>query len=280
MVQGQRPSVSVNSSNVTPHSIVARAFDGIAPIFDSTLENETTRRLRAKLYSVIDSLLKPASTILDITCGTGIDALHLARQGYQVFGTDISEQMIELARSKAEKEHAMNVKFRVASYDTLSPNVVPMADMVLSNFGGLNCTSDLASAARAIETVTNPGGNVVAVIMPPFSLWETVSYIARFEWRNASRRLRASAPSTGFIGTTFPVYYYTPQATTTAFSPYFERIQIVGLSIVSPTPQSTRFVNRHPTLARTLVAIDGCIETVPFFRSAGDHYIIVLKKKQ
>ncbi len=278
-MQSHRLSDTVTKTDIARSVSVAQAFDSIAPVFDSTLENGTTRRLRAKIYSVVESLLQPGSTILDINCGTGIDALSFANHGFRVFGSDISEQMIKTARSKSKREKVKNVKFNVASFESISRDIVPTVDLVLSNFGGLNCTSNLAAAARAIASVTKPGGYFVAVIMPPFSLWESISYLARFEWRNATRRLHKSAPATGFLGKVFPVYYYTPRATTIAFSPYFERMQIVGLSIVSPTPQSTRFVNQHPRLTRTLVNIDGYIEAIPLIRAAGDHYMIVLKRK-
>ncbi len=40
--------------------------------------------------------------VLDLACGTGTLAVELAREGHRVWGIDRSEQMIELARSKAD----------------------------------------------------------------------------------------------------------------------------------------------------------------------------------
>jgi len=39
--------------------------------------------------------------ILDAACGTGMHAVALARQGYQVAGADISPEMIARARANA-----------------------------------------------------------------------------------------------------------------------------------------------------------------------------------
>ncbi|GAB6101980.1 class I SAM-dependent methyltransferase [Thermococcus atlanticus] len=48
--------------------------------------------------------------ILDLACGTGIPTLELARRGYQVMGLDLHDEMLAVARKKAEKE-GLNVRF-------------------------------------------------------------------------------------------------------------------------------------------------------------------------
>jgi ubiquinone/menaquinone biosynthesis C-methylase UbiE len=50
---------------------------------------------------------------LDVGCGTGTDAIFLAKNGFNVSAIDISEEAIKIARSKAEKSGA-TVDFRVA----------------------------------------------------------------------------------------------------------------------------------------------------------------------
>jgi hypothetical protein len=187
--------------------------------------------------------------------------------------------MIAASRRKFEYAGIEDVKFMVASYDRLSPKTISLANLVFSNFGGLNCTPDLASAAEAIAAVTKPGGYFIGVIMPPFSLWEALSYAMRLQWRQMLRRAHDHAPATGFGEASFPVYYYSPRTVAAAFSSHFERRQLIGLSIISPSPQSTRFVQRHPMLTNSLIAIDGLIETYPLLRSIGDHYLIVLQRK-
>ncbi|MCO6041143.1 class I SAM-dependent methyltransferase [Thermococcus alcaliphilus] len=48
--------------------------------------------------------------ILDLACGTGIPTLELAERGYDVIGLDLHEEMLKVARRKAE-ERGLGVEF-------------------------------------------------------------------------------------------------------------------------------------------------------------------------
>ncbi len=56
---------------------------------------------------------KLGGPLLDLACGTGTMAIHLARLGYQVTGVDIVPEMIEWASQKAEKQ-AISIEWAVA----------------------------------------------------------------------------------------------------------------------------------------------------------------------
>ena len=279
MTQSRSFLVPVERSSLPGKNSVARAFDSIAGSFDGTLENEITVRIRQKVYSIIKGLVSPGSSILDVNCGTGIDLLNLSGEGYRVAGVDISEGMISTARRKLDAAGKADVPLSVCSFDRLDRSKFRSYDLVLSNFGGLNCTPSLDAAAESIATVTRKGGYFVGIIMPPFSLWETVSFLGHFRWRDAFRRMRPSAPATGFPGSTFRVYYHSPRAVVRAFSPSFEAMQTTGLSIISPNPQSKQFVLTHPHFDRFLARLDTFVENIPILRSIGDHYVIVFLKK-
>jgi 2-polyprenyl-3-methyl-5-hydroxy-6-metoxy-1,4-benzoquinol methylase len=55
----------------------------------------------------------PGGPLLDLACGTGRMAIHLAQQGYQVTGVDIVPEMIALARQKAASQ-AVSIEWVVA----------------------------------------------------------------------------------------------------------------------------------------------------------------------
>lgn len=261
-------------------SAVATAFDSVADGFDELLENQITARLRKRIYDVVGSLVAKGSTILDINCGTGIDALYFAGQGYHVTGIDISPRMIIEARKKLELMHNVSVRFLESPYEKLGALALPLSNLVFSNFGGLNCTADLARTVQSVSAVTKPGGYFVGVIMPPVSLWETVSFASRFQWGQAFRRFRTQVPSTGFKDKTFAVFYHSPSYVAKIFEPEYELKRIIGLSIASPTPQSTTFVHRYPRFANLLTKMDAILEELPVLRTMGDHYVVVLQKRR
>jgi SAM-dependent methyltransferase len=71
-------------------------------------------------------------TVLDLGCGTGAIALALAGSARRVIGRDVSEGMLEQARTKAEEEGITNVEFGEGSFR--GPNVEGDVDVVTSNF--------------------------------------------------------------------------------------------------------------------------------------------------
>ncbi|MFL7791521.1 MAG: class I SAM-dependent methyltransferase [Anaerolineae bacterium] len=65
------------------------------------------------------AILSPDQKVLEIGCGTGIISLGIAPFVESVVATDISVQMIAMARSKAERASITNVEFRVCDGYTL-----------------------------------------------------------------------------------------------------------------------------------------------------------------
>lgn len=56
------------------------------------------------LEKALDELGLRSGSALDLGTGPGTQAIHLARRGFAVTATDISEAAIRLAREKAQKQ--------------------------------------------------------------------------------------------------------------------------------------------------------------------------------
>lgn len=261
-----------------PDSEVAAAFDSLAGQYDELFgHNAIIERLRKKIYSTIDFLVRPPARILDINCGTGTDGLYLAEKGFSVVGIDLSPRMISEAANKSKGFH--NIRFIQGSYENLQSMEASEFDLVLSNFGGLNCTSNLIGVGTQVAAKLKAGGCFVAVIMPSFSLWETVAYGYRGKMKEAFRRLNPRGTETQFHGNRFKVYYFSPREVSRALAPEFEVIESYALNVFSPPPHAWKIAARFPALTAMSEEIDDLIRHIPLFRSIGDHTVIVLRKK-
>lgn len=91
-----------------------RSFDGIAAKFAQNIYSSTKGKLRQLVLlrdlAELKQLQQPCD-ILDVGAGQGQLALALAAQGHRVHLTDISADMLQLARQQALEQGAENVSF-------------------------------------------------------------------------------------------------------------------------------------------------------------------------
>ncbi|MEZ5789147.1 MAG: arsenite methyltransferase [Xanthobacteraceae bacterium] len=103
--------------------------------------------------------IKPGETVLDLGAGAGIDAFvarRLVGDEGQVYGVDMTPDMIAKARANAEKLGYRNVEFRLGEIEHL-PFERDSIDLVISNCV-LNLVPDKARAFAEIFRVLRPGG--------------------------------------------------------------------------------------------------------------------------
>ncbi|MGH2544698.1 MAG: class I SAM-dependent methyltransferase, partial [Ardenticatenaceae bacterium] len=78
-------------------------FDEAAAAYDTDFTHRQLGRwLREMVWERLDATFQPGDHVLELGCGTGEDAVWLARRGIRVTATDASAGMIEQARRKAE----------------------------------------------------------------------------------------------------------------------------------------------------------------------------------
>jgi SAM-dependent methyltransferase len=82
-----------------PQDWYATAFDG------ATAEMAWTERSESEVNRAL-KMLRPqgGERILDLACGSGHHSLELVRQGFSVVGSDISGELIEIARKNAAEQ--------------------------------------------------------------------------------------------------------------------------------------------------------------------------------
>jgi cyclopropane fatty-acyl-phospholipid synthase-like methyltransferase len=105
----------------------------------------------------------PPGRALDIGCGTGTNAITLAKSGWSVIGIDFSRRAIQIARKKA---HNNGVKINFILKDVIQLDDIPGCfDLILDMgcFHGLSTTDRLKYIA-IIERFLTPGGTFLLYV--------------------------------------------------------------------------------------------------------------------
>jgi len=246
-------------------------FDQLAGEYDESFTRSACGAvLRTLVWERLPGVFGTREYLLELGCGTGEDAIHLARAGHRVFAIDASPEMIRIARLKAAAAGVFErVEFRVLPME--SPDSLPgeyRFDGVFSNFGALNCVADVPALARSLAARLAPGAPLMFVVMGRYVPWEWAWFLARGDWQRAFRRLRAG--SVKWRGLT--IHYPTPRELTRELAPHFAPRRRASLGFALPPSYAAAWLDESP---RTLAALLG-IERATSRVAAGlaDHFMI------
>jgi ubiquinone/menaquinone biosynthesis C-methylase UbiE len=251
------------------------AFDLLARTYDDAFTSNCIAWLnRQAVWRRADALFPRGSAILEMNCGTGEDAAHLAARGVRVHATDVSPEMLRVASEKVAKRNLSGaIQLSRLAWEELDSLPEAAYDGVLSDFGGLNCVLDLDSAAAALARRLRPAASALLCVMGPFAIWEWIWYGFHLQPSKAVRRLRRDAHWRGI-----PLRYPSPRRLARAFSRDFRVKRIGAIGIVLPPCFAESLVARWPRLIAALNRWERRLETVPPFYWLGDHYVVELER--
>jgi len=261
--------------NLTEIEKINIGFGKMADEYDSMQDtNIPVKIMRQKFYDVVYSFVKPPADILELNCGTGIDAFHFANQGYNVNATDISDKMLTNAASKGSLKNLSFQKLNLLELNKINCRY----DLIVSNLGGLNCLDDLSQLSKDISGLLKSNGFFIASIMPQFCLWE-FALIFKGEFKRALRRIKRNMVIANVGGEKIFVKYYSPKKIFGYFENDFHLTKTKGLRIFAPTQPAAHWYKEHPFITKYLDFIDDKIENLYLSSFIGDYYIAVLQKK-
>jgi SAM-dependent methyltransferase len=264
-------------------STATAAFDQCAADYDATFtDTGLGRLLRARVWAHVDPLVRPGTRVLELNCGTGEDAVHLAELGAHVLATDAAAEMVAITRAKAGRhgvgERVAAATVAIESLDVLDvldidPTDAPF-DLVLSDFGGINCLADVRPLGPVLARLVRPGGSVVLVVMGPVVPWEWAWYLAHRQPRRAVRRLRRSTEWRGMT-----IRYPSHRSLTRAFAAHFERVAVVPIGAALPPSYVEPWIRERQRLLRHLTQWEDRLVRVPGAASLADHYLLHLRRR-
>jgi SAM-dependent methyltransferase len=253
------------------------AFDTAAESYDLFESLPAVPRLRRITRGLFLEAFPSGASLLELSCGTGSDALAMAAAGRRVLATDASPAMLREAERKWERAgRPAGVSFRELPFEHLSALGTARFDGAYSNMGGLNCLADLSPVFSSLHTLLNSGAHAVVVVMPDFSLWESAGFLLRGRIGRAFRRRNPSGVDARVGGGSVRTYYHSP-ASLAASAPGFRLVRLLGLNVFSPPPSSVRAAALGP-LRGLLERLDDLAGTVPAVARLGDHYAAVLRR--
>jgi SAM-dependent methyltransferase len=259
-----------------------RAFDEVAAGYDGPLGNNAlVQGMRARTLAAVTRSMAPGAALLDLGCGTGLDAEALGRQGYRVTAIDWSGSMVRQTRERAERagNNGIVAVHQVGIHE-LGRLPAGTFDGAYSNLGALNCVPDLGSAAALIAARLRPGGVLIASVIGRVCPWELAVFSRKRDWRRAAARWSKEPVAVPLNGGTVWTRYYSPSDFRSTFAAAgFSLRSLRTLGLLVPPPYALAFADRHPHLLAGLQVIEDRIAAWPGVRGWGDHFLIVMERR-
>lgn len=258
------------------------AFDSVAADYDGPRGNNALiQDMRNEMWRWLDATFAPGSRLVDIGCGTGLDAIRMAESGHHVTATDWSPQMVQRTSDRAASRQLME-RVRVlalGAHELQKLDGQGAYDGAYSNLGPLNCVPDLGDVARECARLLRPGGALVFTVIGRICPWEIAHYLRRGKWARARVRFARGLVPVGMNKHTIWTRYYQPREFYRAFAEAFSLEHYRGLCVFAPPPYLTSIRERHPTTYERLWRLDRRIAGWPALRAAGDHFLVVMRKR-
>ena len=149
--------------------IIQTFYNQMASQYDKLFEDwdAATKEQAQILHKLFTSYgFDQASKVLDCACGIGTQAIGLAALGYQVTGSDLSEEELYEAKSTAKKRD-VQISFFQADFCALSATFSQPFDIIIAMDNALPHMLTKESLKAAIQSMTaqlRPGGIFVASI--------------------------------------------------------------------------------------------------------------------
>jgi SAM-dependent methyltransferase len=258
------------------------AFDSVANDYDGPRgNNELIQEMRREMWRWLDATFGPGSRLLDLGCGTGLDAVRLAGQGHTVMATDWSLGMVGRTRDRA-LEAGLSDRVQtlaVGAHELARIEGGALFDGAYSNLGPLNCVPDLTAVAQECARLVRPGGALVFTVIGRVCPWEIAHYAVRAHWRRLAVRFATGMVPVRMNKRVVWTRYHTPRGLYRSFARDFTLQHHRGVCVLAPPPYLTAVKERHPRLYERLWSLERRVAGWPVVRAMGDHFLIVMRRR-
>ncbi len=251
-------------------------FDRAASEYDQTFTNTLVgKEQRRQVFEALaKDQLDQEQKILEINCGTGVDAKYLAAQGNDVLATDFSQAMIDTAKINFPNGNFMQL-------DMMRIHELPENySLIFSNFGGLNCLSpdDLKQFITNAYEKLEKDGHLALVIMGKRCFWDNAYLFLKGKWSSIGRRNTLKPIEVSLGQDSVKTWYFSPKEVKGFAQEHYhiKRLKPIGL-YVPPSYMAPFFENRRWLFS--LFKLKDRFVRFSFLSNFSDHYYICLQKK-
>jgi ubiquinone/menaquinone biosynthesis C-methylase UbiE len=277
-----RSSPSAPASALPQLRATQEAFDSVAADYDGPRGNNALiQDMRSEMWRWLDATFARGSRLIDIGCGTGLDAIRMAQSGHHVVATDWSPEMAQRTRDRAAREQLTD-RVRVVAvgaHELHRLDAEGLYDGAYSNLGPLNCVPALGDVARECARLLKPGGALVFTVIGRVCLWEIAHYLRRRQWARVRVRFARNVVPVSMNKHTIWTRYYGPREFYRAFKSHFTLEHYRGLCVFAPPPYLTSIRDQHRGLYDRLWHLDRRASGWPLLRNTGDHFLMVMRRR-
>jgi SAM-dependent methyltransferase len=234
--------------------------------------------MRNLLWERYARLFRPGDAVLDVGCGTGIDAGFLARAGVRVVGIDASPSMIAQAETKlgVDPSKAL-VELRVLDLTEIGALPAASFDGIISAFASLSMVADLEAFAQEAASRLRPRGAMVLHLLNRSSLWEWLGLVRHGRLRAAHRLGRQVERNFVIGGRPVRHYlYHAREAYARFFAAHFRLRRAYGLGILRPPHTLGRL---PPAVVAALDRLERPVRATRPFADWGRFFVLELEKR-
>jgi SAM-dependent methyltransferase len=257
-------------------------FDAVADHYDEVFtESRIGRAQRASVWTELREHFAPGDRVLEIGCGTGIDACFLGSRGVRVVACDSSPRMVAVATRRVEE---------TGNSEFVRPSLLDAEEIIellrdrpfdgaFSNFGALNCVKDLPRLASDLGQLLHPGASLLLCLMGPCCLWEVIWYLAHGNPRKAFRRFHREGIDARLAdGAVVHVFYPSVGSLMRMFAPEFRLKSVSGIGISVPPSYLEPLALRFPRAFALQKRIDSFLGKCPGIRLLADHILVTFER--
>lgn len=261
---------------------IRQNFGALAVSYDKELgQNKIFQLMRKTNLGILKKTFKPGDNVLEIGCGTGNDAIELARAGINIVAIDISQKMLKITQKKAKHWRIENLKTL-----HLSTGKIGLLEKIygkgyfdgaFSSFGALNCEPDLKRVNTALAKIIKPGGHFICSVMNKYALNEILSNLVLLRFARAFQRLNSPALAPVSKDLKIKTYYYSGKELSRFFQS-FKIGNVRGLLTFVPPPYMDDFMTNKKKLLSTLHYLDRHLAHLWPLNQLGDHLLMKFRK--